>query len=117
MDKLKFGVLGAGALGVVAAFLPIVGGISLFDIMGAAAGQVILTLVGYVIGLVLGIISLSKGFNRTFAIIATVGFGLSFLKTLDAFGGEIGGKLLFVAAIVGLGCSIALILKPEEAKA
>lgn len=117
MDKLKFGVLGAGALGVVAAFLPIVGGVSLFDLLGLAAGQVILTLAGYVIGLVLGVLALSKGFNRTFAIIATGGFALSFIKTLDAFGGEIGGKLLFVAAIVGLGCSIGLIVKPEESQA
>ena len=114
MDKAKYGVLAAGALGIVGAFLPIMMGVSLIDMIGLDAVQGILTLAGYLVGLVVGIIGLSKPFTRPLAITATVFFALSFIKTLDAFSGEIGGKLLFIAALIGLVSSIMMIVKPEE---
>jgi len=124
LQNLKFGILGASIIGIIAAFLPFIAfgdeSISLFQVMGApgAAGQVILTMAGFVIGLVLSIIALKNGFSRVFGIVATVGFALSFIKLLDAFGpGAIGAKLLFIGALVGLVLSIVKIVKPDVAQA
>lgn len=122
MDKMKFVVLIAGIVGVIGLFLPFVamGGqsASLLDIMGLAAGQVILTELGFILALVLGAMGVAGKFTRVFAIICTVGLALSTVKLLDAFGdGAIGAKLMFIAAVLGLLASIAAIVKPESADA
>ena len=114
MDKAKYGVLAGGILGIIGCFLPLIGGISLMAAISLVPAQVLLVAAGYIIGTVLGVVGLIGKFNRVFAIICTAGFALSTIKTLDAIQGQIGGKLLFVGAILGLVCSVIMIIKPEE---
>ena len=117
MDKMKFGVLGGGILGVVGSFLPIAMGISLFDLVTMVPGQGLPRFLGLVIGLVMGVLGLVGKMTRTYAIIAMIGFALSFVMMLDAIGGEIGGKLLWIGAVIGLVSSIACVIKPEGSDA
>ncbi len=98
-------------------FLPLMGGMSLFDAFSLAPAQVLLTGAGFILGIVFGAMSLNKPLGRTFAIICAAGFALSTIKLLDAFSAGIGGKLMFIAAIIGLIASIAVIVKPGEATA
>jgi len=76
-------------------------------------GQGLPRFLGLVIGLVMGIMGLVGKMTRTYAIIAMVGFALSFVLMLDAIGGEIGGKLLWIGSVVGLVSAILCVVKPE----
>jgi hypothetical protein len=120
MPQLKFGILGLGVLGLIAVFLPLVSAgelsISLWDARKADAGQVYLTMGAFLIPAVMGGIAIAqKKLLRYHGIVATIGFAIALLKVRDAFKGAIGGKLMFVAAILGLLVAIAAIAKPEDA--
>ena len=120
MPQLKFGILGLGVLGLIAIFLPLVSAgdlsISLWDARKADAGQVYLTMSGFLVPAIIGGVSIAqKKLLRYHGIVATIFFALALIKVRDAYEGAIGGKLLFVAAILGLIVSIAAIAKPEEA--
>ena len=117
MKKLKFGIAGAGLLGVIATFLPMVEGVSikLWDLLSVDAAQFMMTFAGYVIGLAVGGMAIVKPpLKRQFTGIAVAGFALSTLKMRNGFDGAIGSKLLLIAAVVGLLVSIGAIIKPEE---
>ncbi len=118
MKQLKFAILGAGLLGLIGVFLPMVSSgklsFSLWDVRKLAAGQVYLTMVAFIIPIAMGGMAAAKNkMLRWQSIVAAVGFALALVKVRDAFGGAIGGKVMVIAAAVGLAAAIASIAKPE----
>ena len=96
-----------GVLGVVGCFLPLLGGISMFDLRHLDAWAVYLLLAAFVAPMLAGLA------DRTSiaAVIGTIGFGYTLYKfgfgTLDlVIDGGIGGKLMGVAALGGFACSL-----------
>lgn len=119
MKQAKFGVLGAGVLGIIGAFLPFVSfgdaSISLWDVRSFDSGQVYITMGGFLIAAIVGGVALAKGaLPKQLAGTAVAGFALSAFKLRDAFKGAIGAKLMLLAAIVGLVFAILAIVKPES---
>ena len=123
MKQIKFALLGAGLLGVIAIFaLPFVsmGPISftLWKIREADSGAVYITLLGFLAGAVAGGLAVAaKQLVRWQAIVGIVGFGLAFIKVRDGLTGEgsgIGAKLMFISALIGLIASIVAVAKPEK---
>jgi len=135
MKNLKFVILAAGVLGLVACFLPYVSegpiSMSLWDFHKFPAGnegllngpkQVYLAFAFFGIPALLAATALASKLQRPLAAIAAVSFLLTFALELVRKGmtGDhgvstaLGGKLLFVAAAVGLVASIAAAVKPEE---
>jgi hypothetical protein len=135
MKNLKFAIIAAGVLGVIASFLPYVSegpiSLSLWEIRKFPAGnsgllngpnQVYVALALFAIPALLAATALASKLQRVLAIIAASSFGLTF--TLEAvrkgLAGEgemstaMGGKLLFIAAAVGLVTSIVAAAKPEQ---
>ena len=124
MKQIKFALLGAGLLGVIAVFaLPFVSmgpiSLTLWKLRAADAGEVYLRLFGFLAGAVAGGLAVaSKQLLRWQAIVGVAGFGLAFLKVRDALtadGSGIGAKLMFVAALIGVIASIVALVKPEKA--
>jgi hypothetical protein len=125
MKQIKFAILGAGIIGLIAVFLPFVSvgpfSASLWKLREApgGSGQVFLTMGGFVVGAVMGVLAVTgKRLVRWQAIVSLIGFALSFIKVRDGLTGEgsaIGAKLLFIAALIGLIAAIAGTAKPEKA--
>jgi hypothetical protein len=135
MKNLKFAIVAAGVLGVVACFLPYVSegplSLSIWDFRKMPAGnsgllngpsQAYIALALFAIPALLAATALASKLQRALAVIAASSFGLSFTLELVRKGltGEgpvstaLGGKLLFIAAAVGLVTSIAAAAKPEQ---
>ena len=135
MKNLKFVILAAGVLGLVACFLPYVSegpiSMSIWDFRKFPAGnsglingpkQVYLAFALFGIPALLAATALASKLQRALAGVAAGSFLLTFALELVRKGmtGDhgvstaIGGKLLFVAAAVGLVASIAAAVKPEE---
>lgn len=138
MKQLKFAIAGAGALGIIAVFLPYfsMGGESMTywdvhkmeggEMLGLLNGpkQVYIALACFAVPLVLGLIAIAtKQLQRWQAIAAAV-FSLAALAPAGVRKGltgeegmstAIGGKLLFLAALIGLVAAIAGVAKPEKA--
>jgi hypothetical protein len=124
MKQIKFAILGAGILGIIAVFLPFISmgplSVSLWKARQfGESGQVYLTMGGFAIGAVMGVLAVTgKRLVRWQAIVATIGFVLAFIKVrqgLTLEGGAIGAKLLFISALLGLIAAIAGTAKPEQA--
>ena len=122
MKNLKVGVLAFGILGVIACFLPMVSfgdqSFSLWSLRGlGAAGQVYLTMAGYVAAVVAGALAMAKPpMQRWQAVVALIGFALVLVKIRDGlFKGAIGGMLMSVAAVGGVIVAILCLVKPEKA--
>lgn len=118
MKNLKFAILAAGLLGVISAFLPFISfgpeSISLWEVRELDGGLVYLTMAGFLIPAIMGLLAVIKGPQaRWHAIVATVFFGLALIKVRDGFQGAIGAKLMVVCAAIGLLVAIASIAKPE----
>ena len=117
MNNVKFGIVAAGGLGILAAFLPFVSmgdqTMSLFGMRSLVAGQVYLTLGCFVVALVVGLLALKKA-ARWHGIVATLAFGLGVLKNRGNMEGAIGAKLLLIAALLGLVASVIVLVKPEK---
>ncbi len=119
MKPLKFAIAGAGLLGVIATFLPLIDALgislSLWDKMSTSPLWFLLTFAGYLVGLVVGVAAIVKPpLKRELAAVAAVGFALSSLRMRAGFDAAIGGKLLLIAGLVGLIVSIVAVVKPEE---
>ena len=135
MKNLKFVIIAAGVLGIIASFLPYVSegpfSLSYWDFHKMPAGnsgllngpkQVYVALACFAIPALLAASALAGKLQRALAGIAGVSFLLTFAlegvrKGLTGEGGvstAIGGKLLFIAALVGLVSSIVAVVKPEE---
>ena len=86
--------------------------------------QVYVAIAGFLIPMIAGGLAMAgKRLGRGGAIIGAVGFLLAFategvrkgISSMEGVSTAIGGKLLFIAALVGLVASIAGIVKPEKA--
>ena len=134
MKNLKFGILAAGVLGIIAVFLPYISegpfSLSYWDFHKMPAGnsgllngpnQVYVALVLFAIPALLAATALASKMQRALAAVAAGSFALTFalegvrkgLSGAEGVSTAIGGKLLFIAAIVGLVTSIAAAAKPE----
>src|SRR5262249_11912232 len=128
-------IIAAGVLGIIASFLPYVSegpfSLSLWDMHKIPAGneglihgpkQVYVALACFALPALLAATALAGKLQRALASVAAVSFLLTF--ALDAVrkgltGAEgvhtaIGGKVLFIAAAVGLVSSIVAVAKPER---
>lgn len=128
MKQIKFGILGAGAIGLIAIFLPYIseGPLSLsfwkFRDLPEVGAQPIIALIGFLLAAAMGGMAVAKkSLLRWQAIVALVGFGLAILTkgvrsglSYEGVSTAIGGKLLFLSAIVGIVAAIAGIAKPEK---
>lgn len=134
MKNTKFVILAAGILGILASFLPYISegpfSLSYWDFHKMPAGnsgllngpnQVYVALALFAIPAVLAAISLASKMQRALAGIAAGSFVLAFalegvrkgLTGAEGMSTAIGGKLLFIAALVGLVSSIVAAAKPE----
>lgn len=128
MNNLKFGVLACGLLGLIACFLPFVkfGNESItfwkMHSIPGQGGQIYITMFGYVLALVAGVLAVAKApMQRWQAIVGAVGFAFVIFKMRDGFtklitDGAIGAKLMALTALVGLVIAILCAAKPESAK-
>lgn len=135
MNPLKIVLAIAGALGLVGVFLPYVseGGMSMstWDFHSLPAGNegilngpqsVYIILAGFAVVLLMGILAFATKLARWQGIVALVFALIEFSTKLVRKGlmGEeemktaIGGKLLFIAAIIGVVASIGALVKPEQ---
>lgn len=120
MKQLKFAIAGAGLLGIIAAFLPMVKplgmSISLWDTGNDDFARFALIMLGYLVGLGVGVFAIVKPpLKRVFVAPALAFFALSAIKMRSpGFDGAIGSKLLFLSAIVGAIVCIGAFVKPEE---
>jgi hypothetical protein len=120
MKNLKIGVLLFGIIGVVGAFLPLVsagdaGSVSLWDLKEVDAGQVYLTMGSFVVAIVMGAMAMAQGMKRWIGIVATIAFALAVVKNREGMDAALGGKLMLIAAALGLVVSLITIFKPEKA--
>lgn len=135
MKQTKLVIIAAGVLGIIALFLPYISegplSLSMWDFRKMPAGnsglingpkQVYVALVAFAIPALLAATALASRLQRALAGVAAVSFLSTFALELVRKGmtGEgavstaIGGKLVFVAALVGLVASIVAVAKPEE---
>ena len=134
MKNLKFVIIAAGVLGIIASFLPYISegpfSLSYWDFHKMQAGnsgllngpnQVYVAFALFGIPALLAATALASKLQRALAGIAAVSFGLTFalegvrkgLSGAEGVSTALGGKLLFIAAVVGLVSSIAAAAKPE----
>ncbi len=135
MKQTKFVIIAAGVLGIIACFLPYVSegpiSMSLWDFHKFPAGnsglvngpkQVYIALAAFAIPALLAATALASKLQRALAGIGAVSFLATFALELVRKGmtGDhgvstaIGGKLLFLSALVGLVASVVAVAKPEE---
>jgi hypothetical protein len=136
MKQTKFVLIAAGLLGIIACFLPYISegpiSLSMWDFRkmpGGSSGlingpkQVYIALVAFAIPAVLAATALASRLQRALAGVAAVSFLATFAlelvrKGMSGEGGvstAMGGKLVFLAALVGLVASIVAVAKPEQA--
>ena len=123
MKNLKYGILGLGVLGLLACFLPFISfgdqSMSLFGMRKGAAGQVFLTMGGFIVAAVMGGMGL-KQLLKWQAGAAAAGFAFVIFKMRDGltdvfkapFG--IGAKLIVLSAVAGLVVSILAAVKGTD---
>jgi hypothetical protein len=126
VNNIKFGVLVGGLLGLIGCFLPYISeaglSMSFFGIRELGAGQVYMTMAGFVITLVMGVMAAAKPpMLRWQAIVAALGSAFVLFKLRGAVidgitHGAIGAKLMSIGAIVGLVFAVLAAAKPEAAK-
>lgn len=118
MQNMKLGVVVCGVIGLVGCFLPMVSGVSFFDMRAIAPAHVFVTMGGFATALVMGALGIAKGMARWISVIAIVGFGVVVLKmrgeVLDMLKAGIGAKLMGIAAYAGLVFAILSTVKPER---
>lgn len=136
MKQLKPVILFAGVLGIIAAFLPYVSieghSMSYWDFHkmpgGEMAGllkgpkQVYWALACFAVPAAMGAWALAGRLTRVHGIVSSLFFLAAFAPELvrkgmtgvEGVSTAIGGKLLFIAALVGLIGSVVAIAKPEQ---
>jgi hypothetical protein len=121
MKNMKILILVFAILGIVALFIPMEGGVSLFAMLKAfgAAKQLVPVLAGFGLAAAMGAMGLAKPPMQMWqAGVALAGFGIVFVRTemwkiADAFKGPVPIKLLAVAILGGVVTSIIALAKPE----
>ncbi|MCC6521539.1 MAG: hypothetical protein IT373_02655 [Polyangiaceae bacterium] len=119
MKAVKFGVLAAGIVGLVACLvLPLVsmGGMSvtLLSMFSLIPVHALMVIGGFGLAIAAGGISLGTGFTRPLAGMAAAGFALNAWKLLPFGDGGAGAWIGWLAAIGGLGLAGLGLAKPEE---
>jgi hypothetical protein len=120
MKNLKFGVIGAGALGLISIFLPWVkfgeASASLWKLRPLiGAGDFWIIVLGFAVPLAMGVMGVVKGPMQKWQCGTAAGFfALALFKVRDAFDLAIGAKLMMLAAVAGLAMSVVLIVKGED---
>ena len=135
MKQTKFVIAAAGILGIIAIFLPYISegpiSLSMWDFRKMPEGntgilngpkQVYVALALFAVPALLAATAFASKLQRALAGVAVGAFGLTFAlelvrKGMTGEGGmstALGGKLVFLAALVGLVASIAAVAKPEE---
>jgi hypothetical protein len=135
MKQTKLVIIVAGILGIIASFLPYISegpfSLSYWDFHKMPAGnsgllngpkQVYVALALFAIPALLAATALASKLQRALAGVAAVSFLTAFalegvrkgLMGAEGVSTAIGGKLLFVAALVGLVSSIVAVAKPEQ---
>ena len=137
MKEIKFVIIGAAILGIIASFLPYISaqGISLtfwdFHKMPSSIStgllngpkQVYVALVCFAVPAVIAVMAMMGKLARWHGITAAVFFLATFavegvrkgMTGGDGISTAIGGKLLFLAALVGLVGAVVATAKPEQA--
>jgi hypothetical protein len=114
--KFKFGILGAGILGVIATVALPVAKIVPMTMM-SAGGHGILVLVGFLVPAVLAGLGafMWKSLPRWAAGACIPAFGLTVLKCREGFSPIAGSGMMLalVAGALGIALAIAAIVKPE----
>ena len=134
MKQTKFAIIAAGILGIIAVFLPYISegpiSVSMWDFRNMPAGnsgllngpkQVYVALALFAIPALLAATALAGKLQRALAGIAAGAFALTFALELvrkgmtgaEGLSTALGGKLVFLAALVGLVASITAVAKPE----
>lgn len=134
MKETKFAIVAAGILGIIACFLPYISegpiSVSMWDFRNMPEGnsglingpkQVYIALALFAVPALLAATALASRLQRALAGIAAGAFALTFALELvrkgmtgaEGLSTAIGGKLVFVAALVGLVASITAVAKPE----
>jgi len=135
MKNLKFVIIAAGVLGIIACFLPYISegpiSLSMWDFRKMPAGnsglingpkQVYVAFALFAVPALLAATALASKLQRALAGVAAGAFLLTFALELvrkgmtgaDGVSTALGGKLVFVAALVGLVSSIVAVVKPEQ---
>jgi len=135
MKQLKVAIAAAGIIGIIAVFLPYISieGHSMTywdfhklpgsEFAGLLKGpkQVYVALACFAVPLMMGLMALAGRLARWQGVVSSVFFLAAFgpegvrkgLLGGDGISTAIGGKLVFLAALVGLVASVAAIAKPE----
>jgi hypothetical protein len=122
VNNVKFGVLVAGIVGLVACFLPFVSGegisFSWWDMHHFDMAQTLLVMAGFGLGAGVAAASL-KGMARGAAITSLVGFGYVIFKfrglNIDMLvHGSMGARLMEISAIAGIACALLAVLAPAK---
>lgn len=135
MKQLKFAIAATGILGIIAVFLPYISieghsmtfwdfhKIPASDMVGLLKGpkQVYVALACFGVPLAMGLWALAGRLTRAHAAVSSLFFLAAFgpegvrkgLLGGDGISTAIGGKLLFIAALVGLVASVVALAKPE----
>lgn len=119
MKNLKFGIIGAGLLGIISIFLPWIDmmgiKITLWDARSAAGADFWMVALGFLAPLAMGVMGVVKAPMQKWQFgVSAGGFAIALIKVRNAFDLAIGAKLMLIAAIAGLAISILLIVKGEE---
>ena len=121
MRNLKLGVLAAGLVGLVGAFLPLSGDLSWWARRDGPDGAGVFFVIGaFVVALGMGALGLAQGFQRWIALVALIGFAFVILKFrlgfFELFTSQLGGQMIGVGAAAGLLLAAFAAWRPEPAR-
>lgn len=125
MKNTKHVIVVASVLGLLAIFaLPYIEGMKLWDFrkIDEVSSQVYIALFGFLAALVVAGLAAARGaLGRGLGIVTAILFALTLAvgAVHDGFksGTAIGGKLVLIAAVVGLAASLVAVVKPERRRA
>ncbi len=125
MKGLKTGIAIAGLLGIAATFLPYFSGAdgSLWDQRKPYAEKAYVPLAAFGLAVAITVLAAAAGgLSRTKSLLTFIAFSVTMLcgsvrlglTGVDPYRTSIGGKLLFVAAALGLLLALISIIRPEK---
>lgn len=120
MKELKLAIAGLGVLGIIGIFLPMgeIAGqsISYWKVREFDGGNFWMVVAGFVVPIAMAGMAIAQGaMVRWQAGVAAAGFALAALKLREAFEAGLGGKVMLIAAVLGLVAAIVAIVKTEKA--
>jgi hypothetical protein len=121
MRNVKLGVVAAGLVGVIGAFLPLTNGLSWWARRDGPDGAGVFFVIGaFVVGLGMGALGIAQGLQRWIALVALIGFTFVILKFrlgfFDLFTSQVGGQMIGVGAAAGVLLTALAAWRPEPAR-